>query len=120
MSKNTVPTRPGVVKNITIVSAVIAALCLLAGGFLLYTTAAAIDQAAAFNAKVLAVVVIALGIAYAFLTVEFYRLRPWSYRVMRAMVRGSLSPVFAMWGWYDAIEDDEVQRAFGVRLKKKR
>lgn len=52
-------------------------------------------------------------------TIAFYRLRPWAYQVMRAIVRGTLSPIFAMWGWYDAMESEAVRRAFGLKREKR-
>ena len=120
MTRKTPPTRPPVIRNITVASAIIALLCLLIGSFLLYSALNAPDPAAAFNVKLLSIVVLVVGLAYAFLTFAFYSLQPWSYSVMRAMVRGSLSPIFSLWGWYDAIDSEEVQRAFGVKLKRRR
>ncbi len=120
MARKTPSVRPPVIRNITIASAVIAALCLLTGSFLLYSAITAPDPAAAFNVKLLSIVLLVVGIAYTLLTFAFYNLQPWSYSVMRAMVRGSLSPIFSLWGWYDAIDSEEVQRAFGVKLKRRR
>lgn len=120
MTRKTPPVRPPVVRNITVASAVITVLCLLAGSFLLYSAITAPDPAAAFNVKLLSIVVIVVGGAYTVLTFAFFNLQPWSYSVMRAMVRGGLSPIFSLWGWYDAIDSEEVQRAFGVKLKRRR
>ncbi len=119
MSQST-PRRPRAVTNIAIASGVIALLCILIGAFLLYSALAAPDPAAANNVKLLSFVVIAIGLAYAVLTIGFYTLRPWSYAVMRGMVRGTLSPLFARWGWYEAIDSAEVQRAFGLKVTRKR
>ncbi len=112
--------RPRVVTRITIASGVIALLCVVVGLFLLYSALVAPDPAAANNVKLLSLVVIAMGLAYAVLTIGFYALRPWSYGVMRGMVRGTLSPLFARWGWYEAIDSAEVQRAFGLKVTRKR
>ncbi len=120
MSQKPLPQRPQVIKNMTLVSGVIATLCVLAALFLLYTVLSAGDRPVSASVPLLATVLLAIGIAYAFLTIEFYRLRPWAYQVMRAMVRGTLSPIFAMWGWYDAIDSEPVQRAFGLKPKKRR
>ncbi len=112
--------RPRVVTHIAIASGIIALLCILIGAFLLYSALAALDPAAANNVKLLSLVMMALGLAYAVLTIGFYTLRPWSYPVMRGMVRGTLSPLFARWGWYEAIDSAEVQSAFGLKVTRKR
>ncbi len=114
------PRRPRAVTDIAIASAVIALLCILIGVFLLYSALAAPDPAAANNVKILSIVVIVVGLAYAVLTVGFYTLRPWSYGIMRGMVRGTLSPLFTRWGWYETIDSPEVQRAFGLKVRRKR
>ncbi len=119
MSPKPLPPRPKLVKNVTLLSAVIAALCLLAGLFLFYAFLAS-GQTASVSVPLLAIVLIVIGIAYALLAIQFYFLRPWAYQVMRALVRGTLSPIFARWGWYDAIDSPDVKRAFGLKTKKRR
>lgn len=120
MSQKLFPQRPPIVKRIALMSGVVAALCLFAGLFLLSIVLSAGDQRISTSVPLLMLVLFALGMAYTFLTIEFFRLRPWAYPVMRAIVRGTLSPIVAKWGWYEAIDSEAVQRAFGVKRKKRR
>jgi hypothetical protein len=109
------PSRPPAVRNIALANGVIAALCLTVGFFLVYTGWSNPDQPFNVNAQCLTAALLILGIVYAVIANEFYNLRPWTYPVVRTMHKGALSPIFSFFAWYDAIDSDEMQRAFGVK-----
>ncbi len=79
MSPKPLPQRPQVIKSITLMSGVVAAVCIFAGSFLLYVALSAGDQPVSASVPLLTLVLFAIGIAYAFLTIAFFRLRPWAY-----------------------------------------